>query len=43
MDRYTMRETCIAYWGMGLYWGKAASNNQKGHLIGHIKVRLRRT
>lgn len=28
----------IAYWGMGLYWGKASSNNKKGHMIGHIKV-----
>jgi hypothetical protein len=27
----------IAYWGMGLYWGKASSNNKKGHMIGHIK------
>ena len=27
----------IAYWGMGLYWGPAKSNNKKGHLIGHIK------
>jgi hypothetical protein len=26
-----------AYWGIGLYWGKAQSNNKKGHLIGHIK------
>lgn len=38
MDRYSAKETCIAYWGLGLYWGKAVSNNKKGHLIGHIKV-----
>jgi hypothetical protein len=25
----------------GLYWGKASSNNKKGHMIGHIKVRVR--
>lgn len=22
---------------MGLYWGKASSNNKKGHMVGHIK------
>lgn len=37
INRYSARETCIAYWGMGLYWGKASSNNKKGHMIGHIK------
>ncbi len=37
--RYSRRETMIAYWGMGLYWGRACSNNNKGHMIGHIKVR----
>lgn len=37
VDRYSRRETLIAYWGMGLYWGKAVSNNKAGHLIGHIK------
>jgi hypothetical protein len=26
-----------AYWGIGTYWGKAQSNNKKGHLIGHIR------
>jgi hypothetical protein len=37
IHRYSTRETFIAYWGMGLYWGKASSNNKKGHMIGHIK------
>lgn len=36
--RYSRREAVLAYWGMGLYWGKASSNNKKGHMIGHIKV-----
>ena len=27
----------VGYWGMGLYWGKASSNNKAGHMIGHIK------
>jgi len=35
--RYTRRESLAAYWVLGLYWGKAGSNNQHGHLIGHIK------
>lgn len=37
MWRYSRKETMIAYWGIRLYWGKAQSNNKKGHLIGHIK------
>ena len=38
VDRYSRKETIIAYWGFGVYWGKAVSQNKKGHLIGHIKV-----
>lgn len=38
VDRYSREETIAAYWGFGLYWGKAVSQNKKGHLIGHIKV-----
>lgn len=37
VDRYSRAETIAAYWGFGLYWGKAVSQNKKGHLIGHIK------
>ncbi|KAF8060336.1 SAT17 [Scenedesmus sp. PABB004] len=37
VERYDRRQTAIAYWGMGLYWGRASSNNKKGHMIGHIK------
>ncbi|GBF87480.1 taurine catabolism dioxygenase [Raphidocelis subcapitata] len=37
VDRLSRRETVIGFWGIGLYWGKALSNNKKGHLIGHIK------
>ena len=36
MLRYTRAEVMAAYWGIGTYWGKAQSNNKKGHLIGHI-------
>ena len=35
--RYTRTEVMAAYWGIGTYWGKAQSNNKKGHLIGHIR------
>lgn len=38
VDRYTRLETVAAYWIFGLFWGKAVSQNKKGHLIGHIKV-----
>lgn len=40
VERYSRQEVMIAYWGIGRYWGKAVSNNKKGHLIGHIKVSL---
>mmetsp|Transcript_37065 Transcript_37065/g.82427 ORF Transcript_37065/g.82427 Transcript_37065/m.82427 type:complete len:361 (+) Transcript_37065:175-1257(+) len=37
VDRYSRQESLIAYWLMGQYWGKAVPQNQKGHVIGHIK------
>ena len=37
MGRYSRAEAMAAYWGIGTYWGKAQSNNKKGHLIGHIR------
>lgn len=37
VDRYSRQQTMLAYWGMGTYWGNARPNNNKGHLIGHIK------
>eukprot|EP00192_Tetraselmis_astigmatica_P010488 CAMPEP_0117669910 /NCGR_PEP_ID=MMETSP0804-20121206/12419_1 /TAXON_ID=1074897 /ORGANISM="Tetraselmis astigmatica, Strain CCMP880" /LENGTH=377 /DNA_ID=CAMNT_0005478069 /DNA_START=119 /DNA_END=1252 /DNA_ORIENTATION=+ len=37
VDKYTRKQTMIAYWGVGTYWGNARPNNKKGHLIGHIK------
>lgn len=37
VDRYTRKQTIVGYWGLGLYWGKASSNNKAGHMIGHIK------
>ncbi len=38
MWRYSRQETMVAYWGIGTYWGKAQSNNKKGHLIGHVRL-----
>jgi hypothetical protein len=29
-----------AYWGLGLHLGVAIPQNQKGHLVGHVKVRV---
>jgi hypothetical protein len=37
--RLSRKESVVAYWGIGTYLGKALSNNKKGHLVGHIKVR----
>lgn len=37
VDRWSRLETVIASWGISLYWGRLASQNAKGHLIGHIK------
>lgn len=37
VQRYSREQTIIAYWGMGLYWGTAVTQNKKGHLIGHVK------
>lgn len=40
VDRWTRQQSMAAYWLMGTYWGKAQSQNKKGHLIGHIKVHV---
>lgn len=40
VEKYSRAETVAAYWGFGLYWGKAVSQNKKGHLVGHIKVQI---
>lgn len=37
--KWTRQEAILAYWGLGTYWGHAVSQNGKGHLIGHVKVR----
>lgn len=37
VDRWTRRQTVIAYWGMALYFGNVLSQNAKGHIVGHVK------
>jgi len=37
VDRYSREEQAIAYMGIGSYFGKARSQNAKGHLLGHVK------
>lgn len=34
--RYTLRQSAIAYWGLGLYLGEAVSQNGQGHVLGHV-------
>lgn len=37
VDRYTLRQSAIAYWGLGLYLGdEPVSQNGKGHVLGHV-------
>ena len=36
VDRYTMRQSAIAYWGLGLHLGEPVSQNGKGHVLGHV-------
>ncbi|KAK9811926.1 hypothetical protein WJX73_000262 [Symbiochloris irregularis] len=37
VERWGLRDTQIALWGLGLYLGKAVSQNSAGHLIGHVR------
>jgi hypothetical protein len=37
VDDYTRLEQAIAYMGIGSYFGRARSQNAKGHLLGHVK------
>ena len=37
VDRYAREEQAIAYMGIGSHFGKARSQNAKGHLLGHVK------
>ena len=33
---YSPWESAAAFWGMGLYFGEAVSQNGKGHVLGHV-------
>ena len=37
VERYTREEQAIAYMGIGSWFGRARSQNAKGHLLGHVK------
>ncbi|NKB57909.1 MAG: TauD/TfdA family dioxygenase [Alphaproteobacteria bacterium] len=36
VERYSMEEAAILYWGIGCYFGSAVPQNAKGHLLGHV-------
>ena len=37
VERYSMEQTAAAYWGLGTHFGRAVSQNAKGHRLGHVK------
>ncbi len=37
VERYSREEQAIAYMGIGSWFGRARSQNAKGHLLGHVK------
>lgn len=36
VERYSIRESALAYWGVGMHLGHAVSQNAMGHLLGHV-------
>jgi len=36
VERYTMRQSAIAYWALGTHLGEPVSQNGKGHVLGHV-------
>ena len=36
IERYSIEEAAIAYFGLGTYLGRAVSQNAMGHLLGHV-------
>ena len=36
VDKYSVKENAIAFWGMSRYLGDVVSQNGKGHLLGHV-------
>ncbi|QQS14391.1 MAG: TauD/TfdA family dioxygenase [Rhodospirillales bacterium] len=37
VDRWTIRQSATAYFGLGVHIGSARSQNAKGHVLGHVK------
>ncbi len=37
VDRYTIEESAMAYFGIGSYLGWAIPQNAKGHVLGHVR------
>ena len=37
VDRYTIEEAALAYFGIGSYFGWAIPQNAKGHVLGHVR------
>ena len=37
VERYSIRESATAYFGIGTHFGNARSQNAKGHVLGHVK------
>lgn len=37
VEDYTLEDAATSYWGIGTYFGKAISQNSKGHLLGHVR------
>ena len=36
VERYSVRRRAIAYWGIGVRFGRAVMQNAMGHLLGHV-------
>jgi hypothetical protein len=36
IERYTLREAAMAYFGIGAHMGSARSQNGEGHVLGHV-------
>lgn len=37
VERWTIREAAVAYWGIGVHLGEPCPQNAKGHVLGHVK------
>ena len=37
IDRFNKTQAAIAFWGIGLRFGRALSQNRAGHMLGHVK------